>query len=106
MHDAAYKNIKEYEVYTADENDITYTQNFYNSKQSTISLLKSKPIINRPLLEQQDIVFNEPLLERMLKKGEVRNKDGTVKANKTILQLGEGLFKARDDSFNIRVLNS
>lgn len=83
--DGATKNTKDYEVYTADENDITYTQNFYNFKESSLSLLKSKTIISKPLLQEQDIEYNEPLLERMLKKGQVRNKDGTVKASKAIL---------------------
>ena len=42
----------------------------------------------------------------MLEKNAVRNKEGTVKSNKTIMKLGDGLFKARDDKLNVRVLNS
>ena len=42
----------------------------------------------------------------MLQKNQSRNKDGTVKANKGIMKLGDGLFKARDDKINVRVLNS
>ena len=32
----------EYEVFRADERDITYTQDFYNQAESSLSLLKSK----------------------------------------------------------------
>ena len=42
----------------------------------------------------------------MLEKNASRNKEGTVKANKTIMKLGDGLFKARDDKLSVKVLNS
>ena len=34
--------MKEYEVYRADENDITYTQNFYSTNERSLNLLRSK----------------------------------------------------------------
>ena len=74
-----------YEVYRADEEDITYTQNFYNFKKSSLSLLKSKVVISKELLDfQTDLKYNSNLLDRMLKKGHTRNKEGTVKADKTV----------------------
>ena len=40
--DSAKENIQDYEVYMADENDITYTRDFYNQEDCSLSLLKSK----------------------------------------------------------------
>ena len=46
LKDASADNMDSYEVYSADEEDITYTQNFYNFKKSSLSLLKSKVVIS------------------------------------------------------------
>ena len=43
MSDDAYsERMKDYEVYRSDETDITYTQNFYNLENYSLTLLKSK----------------------------------------------------------------
>ena len=37
----------------ADENDITYTRDFYNQEDCSLSLLKSKEIADLSLFERQ-----------------------------------------------------
>ena len=40
------KSGQQYDVYRADENDLTYTQNFYSMEKYSLNLLKSKKPIN------------------------------------------------------------
>lgn len=47
--DRAFQN---YEVYQADENDITYTQNFYHEKDFSLNLLKSKKSLNLEMIDE------------------------------------------------------
>ena len=42
MRDGCEESLKKYEVYRADEQDITYTRNFYNFSNCSYSLLRSK----------------------------------------------------------------
>lgn len=42
----------------------------------------------------------------MMKKGMTKNKDGSVKRDKDVKVLGDGLFKARDDKIKVKVRNS
>lgn len=42
----------------------------------------------------------------MMKKGMTKNKDGSVKRDKDVKALGNGLFKARDDKVEVKVRNS
>lgn len=49
--DASSRNMEKYEVYRADVDDLTYTQNFYNLADSSINLLKSKLVVTPELLE-------------------------------------------------------
>ena len=44
--------MKNYEVFRADENDITYTHNFYHLSDHSINLLKSKKPLDKKLLLQ------------------------------------------------------
>jgi len=48
------RHLTPYEVYRASDDDITYTQNFYNLKNSSLSLIKSKmPVVSRMVLDRQ-----------------------------------------------------
>ena len=47
---ASESHMENYEVYLADEDDITYTRDFYNLKHCSLSLLKSKSVVSRGLL--------------------------------------------------------
>ena len=44
--------MREYEIYQADENDITYTQDYYKQEEHSLTLLKSKQAVL--LMESQD----------------------------------------------------
>lgn len=67
-------------MYRADENDITYTQNFYNLKDSSLSLIKSKVAVSPKLLnEQSHLKHSLSFFEKILKKNVSRNSNGTVK---------------------------
>ena len=52
MQDATADKMKDYEIYQADENDIIYTQNYYEQDEKSLTLLKSKLKVNAALLER------------------------------------------------------
>ena len=51
--DASSQHMEKYMVYRADQNDITYTQNFYNMEDCSMNLLKSKEVVSLELMESQ-----------------------------------------------------
>ena len=56
--DASRNYVRHYEVYKTDDNDITYTRDFYNLENCSLNLLKSKqPANNDLLIEQQNLRF-------------------------------------------------
>ena len=44
--------MRQYEVFKSDEQDITYTRNFYNFEEHSLNLLKSIEPINQKLAKQ------------------------------------------------------
>ena len=50
--DASGEHMQPYEVYRADENDITYTQNFYSLEDCSLNLLKSKKRVTQELINR------------------------------------------------------
>ena len=48
--------MKKYEVYKADDQDITYTRNFYQGENYSLSLLKSKAPASKRLFEDQALI--------------------------------------------------
>ena len=58
-----------YEVYQADDSDITYTRNFYNLRHTSLNLLKSAKAISKEFfVTQTNLNLNEKLLNRTLSK--------------------------------------
>ena len=97
-----------YEVYRANENDKTYTQNFYNFEDFSLNLLKSqKPLRTEGELDQNEVMGNmKTFLEKRVRKNLADNQRGTCKIDKNVPQLSESLFKAKQNDVNVEVLNS
>ena len=103
-------NLEKYEVYRADDDDITYTQNFYNQAQSSISLLKSKIAIN---LETSDIIHDQKglnctkiALEKRILSTLNKNKKGLSFLGKGAKMLDGDLFKTNEEGLSVKVMNS
>ena len=47
------QRILDYEVYRADDDDITYTRNFYNQDNYSLTLIKSRSPISKKLVVNQ-----------------------------------------------------
>ena len=43
--------MKDYEIYQADEDDITYTQDYYQQEDKTLMMFKSKMVVSPELLD-------------------------------------------------------
>ena len=70
-------------MYRADDNDITYTRNFYNQQDSSLSLIKSKETVSAELLDPQShLKLNKVFLNKTQRKKVLNNKNGTVKFDK------------------------
>lgn len=67
--------LKNYEVYQSDANDLTYTQDFYNLPEYSISLLKSKTEMSESFAKTID-GLSSSLVQKKIKKQEAANKAG------------------------------
>ena len=74
-----------YEVYQADENDITYTQGAYCFEKFSLQLLKSKKPISSELMEKMThLKDTETFLRKVTLKNNERNAEGIVKIDKNV----------------------
>ena len=100
--------MRNYEVYRADEHDLTYTQNFYGMEDRSLNLLKSKGIINPDkFMRKNEFRHNESFLKKIFTKNDNNNRRGTVKIDKNVPVLDERLFftEGKNDQ-NVVVKNS
>ena len=64
LEDASEDKIEDYEVYQADESDRTYTRNFYNFEDYSISLLRSEQVIDGDLAMKHLKMDEEEFMEK------------------------------------------
>ena len=67
VEDASEDQIEDYEVYQADEKDRTYTRNFYNFEDYSISLLRSEQVIDEDLASKHLKMGSEEVMEKLEK---------------------------------------
>ena len=80
-------------MYRADQKNITYTQNFYDFADHSISLLRSKTPVDEDFA-QTESRMSENILQRKLGKQFVRNKAGMVNVDRGVAKLEEDLFQS------------
>ena len=71
------EKMKNYQVYRTDKDDVTYTQNFYNHKDCSLSLLRSSTPMNTALAQKTD-ELNSAHVESKLEKTQKKNKAGLI----------------------------
>ena len=91
-HDASEDQIEDYEVYQADEKDRTYTRNFYNFEDYSISLLRSEQVIDEGLASKHLKMGSEEVAEK-LEKQDRKNRAGLVNLDHNVAQLEKKLFR-------------
>ena len=52
LGDASVDELEQYEVFRADADDITYTRDFYNFQDRSITLLQSRTSLSKMVLDQ------------------------------------------------------
>ena len=67
VEDASEDQIEDYEVYQADEKDRTYTRNFYNFEDYSISLLRSEQVIDEDFASKHLKMGCEEVMEKLEK---------------------------------------
>ena len=67
VEDASEDQIEDYEVYQADEKDRTYTRNFYNFEDYSISLLRSEQVIDEDFASKHLKMGSEEVMEKLEK---------------------------------------
>ena len=70
--------MRRYDVYRSDENDITYTRNFYQGRNCSISVLRSQEPASLALFADQQnfLKINNADLERIQEANENSNVKG------------------------------
>ena len=96
--------LKQYEVYRADNDDISYTQNLYSFKRYSLQLLKNKQPLAKSLHQIDEL--NKDHIESKLKKQEAKNDAGLINADAKVKQLPKDLFRAAPAHVSIDILNS
>lgn len=94
-----------YDVFRADPQDITYTQNFYNGSDSSINLWKGKKPLTANFAAQSKEISNQ-YTEKKLSKQAEKNKAGLVNFDKDTPVLEDDIFKADPPKVKLSVLNS
>jgi len=75
--DGAAEKMKNYQVYRTDKTDITYTRDFYNGKDCSLSLLRSKTPMDQELAEKT-AELDTRHVESKLGKIQSKNKAGLI----------------------------
>ena len=99
------EKMKNYQVYRTDKDDITYTQNFYNHKDCSLSLLRSSTPMNTALAQETD-ELNSAHVESKLEKTKKKNKAGLINVDRGVKQLMPNLFKPEPADVSVEILNS
>ena len=77
--------MKDYEIYQADEDDITYTQDYYQQEDKTLMMFKSKMVVSPELLDEQGIKAQDRrYFDEEIKKNMHRNSTGQIKIDKKV----------------------
>lgn len=103
--DGAAEKMKNYQVYRTDKTDITYTRDFYNGKDCSLSLLRSKTPMDQELAEKT-AELDTRHVESKLGKIQSKNKAGLINVDKNVKQLMPNLFKPEPAHVKVDILNS
>ena len=99
------EKMKNYQVYRTDKDDVTYTQNFYNHKDCSLSLLRSSTPMNTALAQKTD-ELNSAHVESKLEKTQKKNKAGLINVDSNVRTLEHNLFKPEPAHVSVEILNS
>lgn len=104
--DAEQQNIIDYEVYGADPKDISYTTNFHNQEDYTISLIKSRAPMSHMLVDNHPGFFNLDYAMSKIDRQLEKNKAGLVNVDSKVKPLGNDFLKVENEKMPIKILNS
>jgi hypothetical protein len=93
-------------VYRANAKDISYTTNFHNQEDYTISLIKSRAPISPVLINKHANLFNYEYAMQKINRQLEKNKEGLVNVDKKVKPLGNDFLQVDNDKMPIFILNS
>ena len=101
--------IEKYEVYRSEDKDVTYTQNFYNLPDKSLTLLKArKPvelIKNKTSLAERSKFMSENQVKNAWERQKLLNDEDMVGQDKNKRKLNQDLFVSKG-KIKIKIKNS